>query len=103
MPTYDYQCETCNHQFDRFEKISSRDEPCKEPCPECNENKVRRGWFNAPVGGVDATLTANKATGGQWNQLMEKMKKSPVMGRDAKANLDRTSNERNTGARYGCQ
>ena len=102
MPTYDYQCETCNHQFDRFELIATRDEPCKKPCPECNESNVKRGWFNAPLGGVDATLTANKATGGQWSELMSKMKKSPVMNRDGKANLDRTTSER-SGAKYGCQ
>lgn len=101
MPTYDYQCETCNHQFDKFELIATRDDPCKEPCPECNENTVRRGWFNAPAGGVDATLTPDKATGGQWSQLMNKMKKSPVIDRASKVNLDAASSR--TGARYGAQ
>ena len=101
MPTYDYQCEACNHQFDQFQSIASRDAPCEEPCPECNETKVRRGWFNAPVGGVDATLTPDKATGGQWSQLMDQMKKSKVVGRDGKANLDAASTR--SGARYGYQ
>ena len=101
MPTYDYQCEACNHQFDQFQSITSRDVPCEEPCPECNETKVRRGWFNAPVGGVDGNLTPDKATGGQWSQLMNKMKKSQVVDRAAKANLDIASTR--TGTKYGYQ
>ena len=101
MPTYDYQCEACNHRFDQFQHIAGRDKPCDEPCPECNEAKVRRGWFNAPVGGVDATLTPDKATGGDWSELMKKMKNSPVMNREGKANLDTATNR--SGARYGYQ
>ena len=98
---YDYQCEACNHQFDRFELIATRDEPCDRPCPDCNETKVRRGWFNAPVGGVDANLTPDKATGGQWSQLMNKLKKSKVVNREGQKNLEQASNR--TGAKYGCQ
>lgn len=101
MPMYDYQCEACNHQFDRFELIATRDEPCDRPCPDCNETKVRRGWFNAPVGGVDANLTPDKATGGQWSELMKQMKNSPVLNRDGKANLDQASTK--SGVRYGSQ
>lgn len=101
MPTYDYQCEACNHQFDMFESIGTRDAPCDQPCPECNETKVRRGWFNAPVGGVDATLTPDKATGGQWSQLMDKLKKSKVVDRASQKSLEQASNR--SGAKYGYQ
>jgi len=38
MPTYDYQCETCGHRFERFQKMS--DAPVTT-CPECG-GKVRR-------------------------------------------------------------
>ena len=41
MPTYDYQCKACEHVFTKFCKISERDEPTKNPCPECGaEDKV---------------------------------------------------------------
>jgi putative FmdB family regulatory protein len=38
MPTYDYLCEHCNHQFEYFQSMS--DEPLKS-CPECGKS-VRR-------------------------------------------------------------
>lgn len=38
MPTYEYQCESCLHQFEKFQSIKA--EPlCK--CPECGK-KIRR-------------------------------------------------------------
>jgi putative FmdB family regulatory protein len=39
MPTYAYQCDACEHQFDEFQKMS--DAPLKK-CPKCKKNKLRR-------------------------------------------------------------
>jgi len=38
MPTYEYECEKCQHRFEEFQKIS--DDPI-ETCPTCG-GKVRR-------------------------------------------------------------
>jgi putative FmdB family regulatory protein len=38
MPTYEYQCEECDHCFEAFQSITA--EPLSE-CPEC-AGKVRR-------------------------------------------------------------
>jgi putative FmdB family regulatory protein len=38
MPTYDYECIQCGHQFEVFQKIN--DKP-RSRCPEC-KGKVRR-------------------------------------------------------------
>lgn len=38
MPTYDYECPTCNHSFEVFHKITA--EPIKS-CPRCG-NHVKR-------------------------------------------------------------
>ncbi|MCL2478848.1 MAG: zinc ribbon domain-containing protein [Treponema sp.] len=38
MPTYEYECKSCNHKFDVFQAIS--DEPVKI-CPKCGK-EVRR-------------------------------------------------------------
>ena len=38
MPTYEYRCEKCGHQFERFQKMS--DSPLRR-CPKCG-GKVRR-------------------------------------------------------------
>ena len=38
MPTYNYKCKDCEHQFSEFQKMS--DDPVKD-CPQC-EGEVRR-------------------------------------------------------------
>ena len=42
MPTYEYRCEQCGHQFEAFQSISA--EPLSE-CPICN------GWVHRLIGG----------------------------------------------------
>ena len=39
MPTYDYVCDACDHEFELFH--SMKDEP-KRKCPKCGRNKLRR-------------------------------------------------------------
>ncbi|NLG66491.1 MAG: zinc ribbon domain-containing protein [Actinobacteria bacterium] len=45
MPTYEYRCTSCNHQFERFQKMS--DEPVAE-CELCGA-QVRRILFPVPI------------------------------------------------------
>ncbi len=39
MPTYEYVCDACGHNFDELQSFS--DEPLKK-CPKCGKNKLRR-------------------------------------------------------------
>ena len=39
MPTYDYQCDACDHEFELFQQIS---DPVKKKCPQCGKLKLRR-------------------------------------------------------------
>jgi putative FmdB family regulatory protein len=39
MPTYDYRCDACEHEFELFQSI--KDDPIKK-CPECGKPKARR-------------------------------------------------------------
>jgi putative FmdB family regulatory protein len=39
MPTYEYHCDACDHNFDEFQSMS--DKPLKK-CPECGKAKLRR-------------------------------------------------------------
>ncbi len=39
MPTYDYQCDACDHKFELFQGIN---DPKKKKCPECGKLKLRR-------------------------------------------------------------
>ncbi len=39
MPTYDYECESCGHQFEQFQSITAK--PTRK-CPECGKMKLQR-------------------------------------------------------------
>lgn len=39
MPTYDYVCDACGHEFDLFQPITAEPE---RRCPECKRLKLRR-------------------------------------------------------------
>jgi len=39
MPTYDYQCQSCNHQFEHFQSMLSE---LLTDCPKCSEPKLKR-------------------------------------------------------------
>ena len=39
MPTYDYICDACGHEFETFEPITSTP---RTDCPVCKELKLRR-------------------------------------------------------------
>lgn len=41
MPTYDYSCELCDHEFDSIRSIANRLAPEEEPCPECGAKRVK--------------------------------------------------------------
>jgi len=39
MPTYDYACQKCGHQFEEFQSITAK--PLRK-CPECNKMALKR-------------------------------------------------------------
>lgn len=39
MPTYEYKCDACDHEFEEFQSISA--DPLTK-CPECKKKKLRR-------------------------------------------------------------
>lgn len=39
MPTYDYECGACEHEFELFQSITAG---VKRKCPECGRLKLRR-------------------------------------------------------------
>jgi putative FmdB family regulatory protein len=39
MPTYEYECDACEHRFEEFQNFS--EEPLKK-CPKCKKKKLRR-------------------------------------------------------------
>jgi putative FmdB family regulatory protein len=57
MPTYDYSCDACGHEFERQQRITEN--PLKK-CPKCGKLKARRmiggGGFILKGGGWESDL-----------------------------------------------
>lgn len=39
MPTYDYECDACDHKFELYQSITAEPE---KTCPQCKKKKLRR-------------------------------------------------------------
>lgn len=39
MPTYDYRCAACGHEFENFQSIN---QPALRKCPKCGKPKLER-------------------------------------------------------------
>jgi putative FmdB family regulatory protein len=83
MPTYDYECDACEHEFELFQSIS---EPLKRKCPECGKLKLRRlfGTGAAVVfkgSGFYQTDYRSKS----YKEAAEKDKKSAKKSTDSKS------------------
>ena len=50
MPYYDYYCSSCKHEFEINMKISERNVPTLEPCPECSERDVELQLATPTIG-----------------------------------------------------
>lgn len=57
MPTYDYSCDSCGHEFEREQRITEA--PIRK-CPKCGKLKARRmiggGGFILKGGGWESDL-----------------------------------------------
>ncbi len=77
MPTYEYACDACHHQYERFQSISDKPDV---KCPECGKKKVRRlfsagagfilkgsGFYNTEYrsGGVNSGVKKDAAPAGE--------------------------------------
>lgn len=66
MPTYEYECTRCGHQFEEFKPVSA---PRRQRCPECR-GKVQRlisggsGLLFRGSGFYHTDSRAKKGTGG---------------------------------------
>ena len=66
MPTYEYLCEKCNHEFERDQRIS---DPPVKTCPKCRSRKVTklisRTSFVLKGGGWYSDLYSSSKDGGK--------------------------------------
>lgn len=80
MPTYDYMCHACAHQFESFQRMADMEVPLKEPCPACGiTGEVEKIIIqNAPlVSGVQG-VTHSVPDG--FRDVIKKIKKDHPLG-----------------------
>lgn len=74
MPSYDYQCKECNHVFTKFSKISERNIPTENPCPECGaEESVSQSIGAVPFNYNEMGGSLRRAGDG-WKEVLSKVK-----------------------------
>lgn len=86
MPTYEYACEKCGHEFERQQRIT--EDPVKT-CPKCKAKKVRRlisrTAFVLKGGGWYSDLYSSAKPGADGDSKSDADKPSPASASDAKS------------------
>ena len=72
MPTYEYQCEKCEHYFTRNVSISSMHEPEGDPCSNCGELTVKKVMLTAPTLGDPVCLAFRRPDNG-FREVLQKI------------------------------
>lgn len=74
---YDYKCDACGHIFERTSRMSDREVPLSEPCPECKkENVVQRYMGNQTMGWSDAIQLGMKKSPEEWRSFLRTLHKN---------------------------
>lgn len=84
MPTYEYQCEKCEHYYTQYLSISRMLEPEGEPCPNCAEKTVKKVMMTPPAFGDPVRLGIRRPDGG-FKEVLQKIHGS---NRGSKLNTD---------------
>lgn len=83
MPTYDYVCDACGHEWELFQKIT--DHPVKT-CPECKKRKaVRQFGTGAAVMFKGSGFYETDYRSESYKKDAKKDSKSSESGSDAKS------------------
>ena len=80
MPTYDYECDACQHAFELFQNIN---DPVKKKCPECGKLKLRRLF------GAGAAIVFKGSGFYQTDYRSESYKKDAKAAKDAAKPADK--------------
>ena len=84
MPMYEYRCETCDHQFELMQSMSTKAE--ETTCPKCQTMKSQRimSSFASKIVGTHKTGHAEMKAYDMLGERMDKFGKlPPIMGQRA--------------------
>lgn len=82
MPTYEYECEACEHAFEEFQSITAA--PLKK-CPSCGKRKLRR------IIGTGAALIFKGSGFYQTDYRSDSYKKAAKADKEAASSSDSKS------------
>jgi putative FmdB family regulatory protein len=92
MPTYEYRCDACGHEFEKEQRISEK--PIKK-CPSCGAQKARRmvggtgfilkggGWYSDLYSGP--SNTSKKSSSSESSSESSSSTSSPAESKPAKS------------------
>lgn len=66
MPTYEYQCDSCNHGFEEFQFFN---EEVLVKCPKCKKKKLKRvvsGGLGFSIKGGTSSISQSSSLGGRY-------------------------------------
>lgn len=115
MPTYEYECRACGHEFEREQRIS---EDAIKTCPRCKKDQARRlisrtsfvlkggGWYSdlysskpAPKPGGDSSSDAKPA--GEKSEKSGKTEKTEKSEKSGKAEKTEQASSKSDGSPKG--
>jgi putative FmdB family regulatory protein len=86
MPSYNYKCESCNHEFEAIKSMSERHSPETLPCSNCNKITVML-QMAAPAICSSHRITGTKSSKPQGD-FVERMKQiKQNMKKDRHSNI----------------
>ena len=95
MPTYDYKCDACDHQFELFQSITAA---VKRKCPSCGKLKLRRLF------GTGAAVVFKGSGFYQTDYRSDSYKKAAAADKpkaDSKSSADKKGGEMNASSNKG--
>lgn len=72
MPTYDYACSTCQHEFELKLPMADNSLPESQPCPSCSSLSVKQ--FVPSMNIVDPVRIGVTRTPGAFNEVLNRIK-----------------------------
>lgn len=74
MPTYNYMCENCKHEFEELLKLAERELPCQNRCPACHKLGVEQIIKSTAVVADTTRLNFEKRTDSRLKERLQQIK-----------------------------
>lgn len=73
MPFYEYNCDSCSHEFKQLLKIADRKKPEESPCQNCGENSVKQKIQAPEFSDTIRMGIATKSKDSGFKEVMQKI------------------------------